>query len=152
MNKVALRYQAIYLDVTDIDMSREPSAPALAFLARLRERGYTVSEELLYALYAVPATTLADITKDVDEALGTNLNWMPLVKGWDKPTGESYADYLVTWFVNCVGADVPGTELPCGHLIPDGTFPLERYNGCPFCGRPFRTANYVYKGQGSKLK
>lgn len=152
MNKVALRYQAIYLDVKDIDMSREPSAPALAFLARLRERGYTVTEELLHALYAVPSSTLADITKDIDEALGVNLNWMPLVKGWDTPTGESFADHLVTWFVNLIGAEVPGTELPCGHLIPDGTFPLERYNGCPFCGRPFRTANYVYKGQGSKLK
>ena len=152
MNKVALRYQALYLDVADIDMRREPTAPVLAFVARLRERGYTVSEELLHALYAVPATTLADITADIDEALGVNLNWMPLVKGWDTPTGESFMDHLVTWFVNVTGSDVPGTQLPCGHLIPDGTFPLERYNGCPFCGTPFRTVNYVYKGQGSKLK
>ncbi len=152
MNKVALRYQALYLDVEDIDMNREPSVPVLAFIARLRERGYTVTEELLHALYAVPATTLADITKDIDDALGVNLNWAPLVKGWDVPTGETFADHLVTWFVNLIGADVPGTVLPCGHLIPEGTFPLERYNGCPYCGRPFHTANYVYKGQGSKLK
>ena len=42
--------------------------------------------------------------------------------------------------------------MPCGHLIPEGTFPLERYNGCPFCGTPFHTADFVYHGQGSKLK
>lgn len=152
MNNVALRYQAIYLDVEDIDMSRQASPAVLAFVARLRERGYTLSEELFRAFCAVPATTLADITRDIDEALGTNLNWAPLVKGWDVPTGETFLDHLVTWFVNVTGADVPGTELPCGHFIPQGTFPLERYNGCPYCGRPFRTANYIFKGQGSKLK
>ena len=37
-------------------------------------------------------------------------------------------------------------------LIPEGTFHIERYNGCPFCGTPFKTADFVYKGQGSKLK
>ena len=37
-------------------------------------------------------------------------------------------------------------------LIPEGTFPIERYNGCPFCGTPFETADFVYKGQASKLK
>ena len=133
-------------------MSRQASPAVLAFVARLRERGYILTEELFRALCAVPATTLADITHDIDEALGVNLNWAPLVKGWDVPTGESFIDHLVTWFVNVTGADVPGIELLCGHLIPDGTFPLERYNGCPYCGRPFVTANYVYKGQGSKLK
>lgn len=124
----------------------------MAFVARLCERGYTVSEELLRALSVVPATALADITQDIDEALGVNLNWAPLVKGWDVPTGETFEDHLATWFVNLVGLDMPGTQLPCGHFIPDGTFPLERYNGCPYCGRPFVTANYVHKGQGSKLK
>lgn len=42
--------------------------------------------------------------------------------------------------------------MPCGHLIPEGTFPLERYTGCPFCGTPFQTADFVYTGQGSKLR
>ena len=70
------------------------------------------------------------------------------------PTGESVADHLVTLLANIFGeeAGFKGTTLPCGHLIPEGTFPLERYNGCPFCGRPFVTAGFVYKGQGSKLK
>ena len=37
-------------------------------------------------------------------------------------------------------------------MIPDNTFPLERYNGCPFCGTPFETASTEYFGQASKLK
>ena len=86
--------------------------------------------------------------------MGVDLNWAPLVKGWDMPTGESLADHLVTWIANIFGneAGFRGTTLPCGHLIPEGTFPLERYNGCPFCGTPFQTADFVYKGQASKLK
>ena len=86
--------------------------------------------------------------------MGVDLNWAPLVKGWNVPTGESVADHLVTLLANIFGeeAGFKGTTLPCGHLIPEGTFPLERYNGCPFCGRPFVTAGFVYKGQGSKLK
>ena len=43
-------------------------------------------------------------------------------------------------------------KLSCGHVIPDNTFPLERYNGCPFCGTPFETASTEYFGQASKLK
>lgn len=37
-------------------------------------------------------------------------------------------------------------------MIPDNTFPMERYNGCPFCGTLFQTATTEYFGQGSKLK
>lgn len=87
--------------------------------------------------------------------MGVNLNWTPLVKKWNVPTGENRADHLLTLFTNLLGgkkAGFKGTTLRCGHFIPEGTFPLERYNGCPFCGTPFRTANFAYKGQGSKLK
>ena len=126
----------------------------MAFVARLHENGYSVGEELLYALSKESASQLVDLTATVDEALGINLNWMPLVKGWNVPTGESYADHLITFVANIFGkeAGFRGTTLPCGHLIPEGTFPVERYNGCPFCGTPFRTADFVYHGQGSKLK
>ena len=87
--------------------------------------------------------------------MGVNLNWTTLVKKWNVPTGENRADHLLTLFTNLLGgkkAGFKGTTLSCGHFIPEGTFPLERYNGCPFCGTPFHTANFVYKGQGSKLK
>ena len=156
LTKVALRYQAIFLDISraDIDMQSEIVLPVMAFTARLKENGYSVSEELLHALNNVSSDRLHEITSCIDDVMGVNLNWTPLVKGWDVPTGETLADHLVTLVANIFGeqAGVKGTTLPCGHLIPDGTFPLERYNGCPFCGTPFATTDFVYKGQASKLK
>ena len=156
LTKVALRYRALFLDIKreNIAMKSEPTVPVLAFIARLKENGFCVSEELLHALNAVSANRLADITACINEVMGVELNWAPLVKGWDVPTGESLADHLVTLVANIFGEDAGfrGTTLPCGHLIPHGTFPLERYNGCPFCGQQFETADFVYKGQGSKLK
>ena len=154
--RVALRFRAIFLSVDKSQLTEnyEPTVPVMAFVARLRENGYCVSEELLQALTKVSAKQLADITAMVNEALGVKLNWAPLVKGWNVPTGETFADHLITLIANVFGEEFgfTGTTLPCGHLIPEGTFPLERYNGCPFCGRQFRTANFVYHGQGSKLK
>lgn len=157
LTKVALRYRAVFLDTerTGIDTSGAvASVPVMAFVARLAENGFCVSEELLHALQTVTADRLAEITACINDVMGVDLNWAPLVKGWDVPTGETLADHLVTLIANIFGeeAGFKGTTLPCGHLIPEGTFPLERYNGCPFCGRPFKTAGYVYKGQGSKLK
>lgn len=156
LNAVALRYQALYLDISrkGIDMTSAITVPVAAFVTRLAENGYGVTEELLHALNTVPPLVLSDITKRINEVMGIDLNWTPLVKGWTTPTGETRLDHLVTLVANLLkhDMDIPGTTLPCGHLIPDGTFPLERYNGCPFCGTPFKTSNWVYKGQGSKLK
>lgn len=157
LTKVALRYRALFLgiDREDIDITSEVTVPASAFVARLNENGFCVSEELLHALNAVSADTLAELTECVNDVMGVNLNWASLVKGWDVPTGESCAAHIITWIANICGGEksgYSGTPLPCGHFIPDGSFPLERYNGCPFCGRPFKTADFVYKGQGSKLK
>ena len=156
LTKVSLRYRAVFLDINreDINMRSEASVPVMAFTSRLNENGFCVSEELLHALNAVPVDRLAEITKCINDIMGVNLNWAPLVKGWNVLTGESLADHLVTWIANIFGkeAGFKGTTLPCGHLIPEGTFPLERYNGCPYCGTPFETSDFVYKGQGSKLK
>lgn len=157
LTTVALRYRALYLDIRreDINLSSEATAPVMALVARLKENGFCLSEELLHALNNVSADTLAEITKCINNVMGVNLNWAPLVKKWNVPTGENRVDHLLTLFTNLLGgkkAGFKGTTLRCGHFIPEGTFPLERYNGCPFCGTPFRTANFVYKGQGSKLK
>lgn len=157
LTTVALRYRALYLDIRreDINLNSEATAPVMALVARLKENGFSLSEELLHALNNVSADTLAEITKCINNVMGVNLNWAPLVKKWNVPTGENRVDHLLTLFTNLLGgkkAGFKGTTLRCGHFIPEGTFPLERYNGCPFCGTPFRTANFVYKGQGSKLK
>ena len=156
LTRVALRYRAVFLDINreDINMRSEASVPVLAYTKRLKENGFCVSEELLHALNAVPADRLAEITECINDVMGVKLNWASLVKGWNVPTDETLADHLITFIANIFGkeAGFKGTTLPCGHLIPEGTFPIERYNGCPFCGTPFETADFVYKGQGSKLK
>ncbi len=156
LTNVALRYKAVFLDINreEINMKSEASVPILAFVARLKENGFCVSEELLHALNAISTDRLVEITECLNDVMGVKLNWAPLVKGWNVPTGETRADHLVTLIANIFGekAGFKGTTLPCGHLIPKGTFPLERYNGCPFCGTPFETADFVYKGQGTKLK
>ena len=156
LTRVALRYRAVFLDINreNINMKSEASVPVMAFVTRLKENGFCVSEELLHALNAAPADRLAEITECINDVMGVKLNWAPLVKGWNVPTGESLADHLITWIANIFGkeAGFKRTTLPCGHLIPEGTFPMERYNGCPFCGTPFETADFVYKGQASKLK
>ena len=155
--RVALRYQGLYLDVNrkDVNMESATNENVIAFVAKLAENGYSVSEELLHALSEVSADELNQITAVIDDVYCVKLNWTPLVKNWKVPTGESVVDHLITLFVNVLGGEetgLPGTKLPCGHFIPDGTFPMERYNGCPFCGIPFVTSNFVYKGQGSKLR
>ena len=156
LTRVALRYHAVFLDINreDIHMMSEASVPVMAFVATLKEKGFCVSEELLHALNAVTTDRLAEITECINEVMGVELNWAPLVKGWNVPTGETFADHLITLIANIFGeeAGFKGTTLPCGHLIPEGTFPIERYNGCPFCGTPFETAGFVYHGQASKLK
>ncbi len=153
---VSLRYRAVYLNVNRkyICMDSEVSAPVLAFVARLKENGFCVTEELLHALCNVSVDTLLSITGVIDEVMGVRLNWAPLVKGWDVPTGESGEDHLMTFIVNLFAdKDLKrGPVLPCGHQIPYGTFPIERYNGCPFCGAQFNLTGFVYTGQGSKLK
>jgi len=156
LTRVALRYHAVFLDINreDIHMMSEASVPVMAFVATLKEKGFCVSEEFLHALNAVTTDRLAEITECINEVMGVELNWAPLVKGWNVPTGETLADHLITLIANIFGeeAGFKGTTLPCGHLIPEGTFPIERYNGCPFCGTPFETAGFVYHGQVSKLE
>ena len=155
LHSVALRYRAVFVDILRKDIPQKASASKdiAAFTMALSDKGYVVEEELLRALCIQPAAVLEDITQVIDTALGTDLNWAPLVKGWNVPTGESYLDHLVTLYANVFkDENLKGTTLPCGHFIPDGTFPLERYNGCPFCGTPFKTADFTFKGQGSKKK
>ena len=153
--KVALRDSAIYLpDGLTHTVSTHITAPVLGITSELLKLGFAPNENLLHALNGVSPNLLVEILDTLNEVMGTNLNWAPLVKGWDTPTGETWADHLITMIANLWGeqAGFRGTRLPCGHLIPEGTFPLERYNGCPFCGEPFKTANFVFTGQGSKLR
>ena len=151
--RVALRLNAIYVP-DDVAPTETITQPTLQLVGRLRSIGYGVEEELLHVLNSLSPARQVDILNVVNEVMGVGLNWTPLVKGWQVPTGESFIDHIITFVANYFGdeAAMSGTRLPCGHLIPDGTFPLERYNGCPFCGTPFETSAEIHLGQGSKLK
>lgn len=156
MNKellqVALRQRAVVIDNPHPATDLLPQT--LALVAEMRQLGYCFSEELLKAVNGLSDEERQILLEGINEVMGTKLNWASLTKGWLTPTGTSWWDHFVTFIVNTMEnkKDIPGTTLPCGHFIPDGTFPLERYNGCPYCGKPFRTADFVFKGQGTKLK
>ena len=149
--KVSLRQKAVYIPLIDEASAASATPEDTALLvANLAKLGYATAEPLRRALKGSTSAFQMQLLGVMYEVTGTDKNWTPLVKGWDKPTGEGPLDHLLTW-VTTVFQD-KGTRLPCGHIIPPNTFPLERYNGCPFCGTPFEQATIEYTGQGSKLK
>ncbi|MBQ9645973.1 MAG: hypothetical protein IJV24_06435 [Prevotella sp.] len=153
--KVSLRQRAFYLP--GVAPVAEATPTTLSLVAELHQMGFAPDEPLLHALNGLDDGDRQDVLDVINDVMGTRLNWASLVKGWLAPTGETRWDHFVTYVANAIRAanpeaDIPGTTLPCGHFIPDGTFPLERYNGCPFCGTPFRLADDVNRGQGSRLK
>ena len=151
--KVAIRNKAIFIPQDWIvnEDSKNMDETTTVLLANCSKLGYTFSEELLNKLNGVSPKAkleLFDLLKDVT---GVNKNWTPLVKQWNVPTGESVVDHIITWFANIFQTN-KGTKLPCGHLIPTNTFPIERYNGCPFCGTPFEFDKLNYTKGLNKLK
>ncbi len=150
--KVSLRNKAIYIPSSSQTLVFEGlNKNTSVLIANVKKLGFSFSEELLQAVNACPPTFQTDILETLKEVTGVDKNWTPLVKAWNIPTGESIKDHLLTFFANVFGSQ-KGTTLPCGHLIPENTFPLERYNGCPFCGTSFEFGKIEVQGQGSKLK
>jgi len=120
-------------------------------VANAARLGFSFSENLLHAINGITPKSKLDIFKTLKEITGVNKNWTPLVKQWDNPTGESVIDHIITFFANIFNSK-NGTTMPCGHLIPPNTFPIERYNGCPFCGTPFTFGELEYEPSTNKLK
>lgn len=151
---VSLRQKAVYIPTTASSVSAglpSPLPETTALLAaNLAQLGYGLTEPLLRALAQTATEFQAQLLETVREVMGVQKNWTPLVKAWNTPTGENRLDHVLTFFANVFKAK--GTRLPCGHVIPPHTFPLTRYNGCPFCGTPFEFAAIEHLGQGSKLK
>nr|WP_294926312.1 hypothetical protein [uncultured Flavobacterium sp.] len=150
--KISLRQNAIFIPSEMIaNDNKNLSGTTSVLLANVSKLGFTFSEPLLHALNNVNPNYKVEVLEVLREVLGTDKNWTPLVKEWNVPTGESVLDHVVTYFWNVLNIK-RGTTLQCGHTIPDNTFPLERYNGCPFCGTPFEFGKIENVGQGSKLK
>ncbi|MEP6803745.1 MAG: hypothetical protein ABI892_04420 [Flavobacterium sp.] len=150
--KISLRQNAIFIPSAMIANDiKNLSGTTSVLLANVSKLGFTFSESLLHALNNVNPNYKVEVLEVLREVLGTDKNWTPLVKEWNIPTGESVLDHVVTYLWNVLNIK-NGTTLQCGHIIPDNTFPLERYNGCPFCGTPFEFGKIENFGQGSKLK
>ena len=181
--KVALRQNALY--IPDSMLAQRAIQPGtLELVAALRQHGFGVTEDLLHAINGTNNEYRQLVVRTIKQILNVKLNWAPLIKNWEVPTGESAVDHIITAFYNqfpdlvknddyiCYWYDyddyyeandiknynreyfTPKHErfLACGHYIPYGTFPLWRYNGCPFCGTPFQVGKIECTEQGSKLK
>ena len=179
IQKVALRQNALYIPDTIVSQ-RAIQPGTLELVAALRKHGFGVTENLLHAINGTNSEFRQEVIRIIKEVLNVNLNWAPLIKNWEVPTGESAIDHIITAFYNqypdLIKYDdeyssyyydyyqdederyndsyIPKRErfLACGHYISYGTFPLWRYNGCPFCGTPFKLGKIEHTEQGSKLK
>lgn len=124
--KTALRQQALYLPIAEnIKETDETVKASFELLNNIFKLGYTVTEPALKALHKTSASYKYVLYEALADIKGVNSNWTPLVKGWDTPTGETRFDHLATWIANIFKWEV-GKTLPCGHIIPEKTFPLER--------------------------
>lgn len=149
LQTVALRQQAVYVpDSEQAALNDQNQNDTFMLLAELNVLGFTLSENALKRLHTCSYDFKISILEQLREVMGVKKNWTPLVKGWGVPTGESFVDHLITFFANVFKTD--GVKLACGHIIPPKTFPLERYNGCPFCGTPFVYEALKLQGQGTK--
>ncbi len=150
--KVSIRQGAVFIPESIVaESTKQMNATTTTLAANAAKLGFTFSEELLHVLNGVNPKFKLELLDILKEVTGVNKNWTPLVKEWNVPTGETMFDHIVTLFAN-IFQTKKGTRLSCGHIIPEGTFPLERYNGCPFCGTLFEFGELKLKGQGSKLK
>ena len=148
--RVSLRQGAVFIPDFAQEITESPLSKSTATLiANLASLGFDVSESLLRALNQATRQEQVTVLDTIREVMRVDANWTPLVKGWDVPTGETSADHRLTLLATAFSSE-QGTRLPCGHLILPNTFPLERYNGCPFCGTPFTFGQIERYGQGSK--
>ena len=133
MNKlrVAIRNSGVYFP----ELSQRINPNWILNFSKVVKCGFTMTEDALEAFKHSSNTVQETIVDHIEEIMMVKQNWVPLVKNWHEPTGESVIDHLITFFGNIFGFE--GTKLQCGHTIPNGTFDLSRFNGCPFCGTQF---------------
>lgn len=150
--KISLRQSAIWINSNEIISKKKVlSKMTMSLISNISELGFVFDEKALQAINQQNPNKQLELFETLKEITGVKKNWTPLVKDWSKPTGESGKDHLFTFFANVFNG-INGPVLACGHKIPNGTFPLERYNGCPFCGTPFVFEQLELKNQGSTKK
>ena len=147
--RVALRHQALFVSRPDHGQPAARPSELMCFVADLARLGFGLDEGALRLVSELSNAQLESIVAVLRESTNVDRNWAPLIRGWDVPPTETFADFFATFLATHFG--VEGTRLGCGHLIPEGTFRLERYTGCPFCGTPFASSSAELRGGGSRL-
>ena len=151
--KISLRQNAFYIpqEWTSNISNKEITETTSVLVANCAKLGFSFSEDLLHAINSISPLRKVELLEVLQEVTGVKKNWTPLVKQWDIPTGEFVMDHIKTFFATFF-QDKNATQLQCGHLIPNNSFPLDRYNGCPFCGTPFEMETLEWEGGHHKLK
>lgn len=155
LQPVALRHGAVFIPSAFLDKpaAQDLSSHTLYSLSELHKCGFSLSQRALQAFNLLDSDEQGQVLHNIEQEYAVNMNWTPLVRDWQTPTGQTPQDMLYTYVYNVAnrleGDSLPGTRLPCGHVIPDGVFDLSRYTGCPFCGKPFELHPGANFGQGS---
>ena len=153
--RASLYYDAVYLNVKreDIDMSSAVSSHVLMFAFLLKDKGYYLSEELLHALCLVGTKELERISEVIGTEKEIELFLHRHLRKSNSIISASDSARFDKWIQLLFGRKrlSKGTALPCGHHIPDGIFPLDKYHGCPFCGAQFQVSDLVYRGKTDRL-
>ncbi len=122
--KVAIRQNALV--IFDEWIVKESSVnideTTAVLVANCSKLGFAFAEGLLHKIDSINPICKLDILKVLQEVKGVNKNWTPLVKQWNIPTGESVVDHIITFLSNFFNVN-NGSKLPCGHIIPENSFP-----------------------------
>lgn len=149
---VSLRMQRVWVpEGAVVNQLTTLSRETLILTSELKRIGFGLSESLLHVMNNTTPAFQRQVLIKLREVMGLKKGWTPLVRGWDNPTGETLSDHVQTYFANLFGIK-SGVTLQCGHVIPPNTFPIERYNGCPYCKTPLKTAELKLFAKGSQLK
>lgn len=153
---VALRNGKVFTAQKNSTEILELKETTAVFIQNINRVGFSLSEDALIEINHWSLNQKQALHNHFREVTGIQSNWTPLVKEWNVPTNESIFDHIATFLSNLnLGkkkVQPKGTVMPCGHFIPDNTFPIERYNGCPYCGTPFEFSELDYKIDHTKLK
>lgn len=149
---VSLRMQRVWVpEGAVVNQLPTLSNQTLILAGELKRIGFGLSEPLLHVMNNTTPAFQRQVLIKLREVMGLKKGWTPLVRGWDIPTGETLSDHVQTFLASLFRIK-SGITLQCGHVIPHNTFPIERYNGCPYCKTPFQTAELKLFAQGSQLK
>lgn len=148
--RVAIRNQAVH--VSDTVKTTVFNVEVFEFVEQVRKLGFGLSEALLNELKYVESSYHKVIYDTLQDILGTKHNWTPLMTDWGPDMEEWENEYYYAYYINSWIGSEQCDSLKCGHIISRKVFPLERYNGCPFCGTPFEFEQLELHGGGSKMK